>query len=115
MLRKREPNLRPLPDCLRAFAGHTLRYMNAIAAYASQRFEGESKDSPLRRESQDSPLHRGVRIALLLAPLALTPMLAACVKTSAQPAPPPPPQVTVANVIERDVTEWDEFTGRLQA
>ena len=42
-------------------------------------------------------------------------MLAACVKTSAQPAPPPPPQVTVANVIERDVTEWDEFTGRLQA
>ena len=24
-------------------------------------------------------------------------------------------QVTVANVIERDVTEWDEFTGRLQA
>ena len=43
---------------------------------------------------------RGARIALLLAPIALTPMLAACVKTSAQPAPPPPPQVTVANVIE---------------
>jgi multidrug efflux system membrane fusion protein len=58
---------------------------------------------------------RGARIVLLLAPIALTPMLAACVKTSAQPAPPPPPQVTVANVIERDVTEWDEFTGRLQA
>ncbi len=58
---------------------------------------------------------RGARIALLLAPIALTPTLAACVKTSAQPAPPPPPQVTVANVIERDVTEWDEFTGRLQA
>ena len=56
-----------------------------------------------------------LRIVLLLAPIALTPMLAACVKTSAQPAPPPPPQVTVANVIERDVTEWDEFTGRLQA
>src|SRR6185503_5845900 len=33
----------------------------------------------------------------------------------AQPGPPPPPQVTVASVIERDVTEWDEFTGRLQA
>jgi multidrug efflux system membrane fusion protein len=58
---------------------------------------------------------RGVRIALLLAPLALISLLAACVKTAAQPAPPPPPQVTVANVIERDVTEWDEFTGRLQA
>jgi len=37
------------------------------------------------------------------------------VQTSAQPGPPPPPQVTVASVIERDVTEWDEFTGRLQA
>jgi membrane fusion protein, multidrug efflux system len=35
--------------------------------------------------------------------------------TAAQQSPPPPPQVTVAPVIERDVTEWDEFTGRLQA
>jgi multidrug efflux system membrane fusion protein len=38
-----------------------------------------------------------------------------CAQTSAQQAAPPPPQVTVASVIERDVTEWDEFTGRLQA
>src|SRR5262245_8357099 len=38
-----------------------------------------------------------------------------CTRTSAQQAPPPPPQVTVATVIERDVTDWDEFTGRLQA
>ena len=29
--------------------------------------------------------------------------------------PPPPPAVTVATVPERDVKEWDEFTGRLQA
>src|SRR4030095_2650169 len=29
--------------------------------------------------------------------------------------PPPPPEVTVADVIEREVTEWDEFTGRLEA
>jgi multidrug efflux system membrane fusion protein len=42
-------------------------------------------------------------------------LAAACAQTSAQPGPPPPPQVTVATVIERDVTEWDEFTGRLQA
>ncbi|MGH7497225.1 MAG: efflux RND transporter periplasmic adaptor subunit [Gemmatimonadales bacterium] len=31
------------------------------------------------------------------------------------PPPPPPPAVTVAVVPERDVTEWDEFTGRLEA
>jgi multidrug efflux system membrane fusion protein len=46
---------------------------------------------------------------------AVTLLAAGCAQTSAQPAPPPPPQVTVASVIERDVTEWDEFTGRLQA
>src|SRR6267142_2393687 len=31
------------------------------------------------------------------------------------PAPPPPPTVTVAAVAEHDVTDWDEFTGRLDA
>jgi multidrug efflux system membrane fusion protein len=51
----------------------------------------------------------------LLAPLAVIVVAAGCVQTAAQPGPPPPPQVTVASVIERDVTEWDEFTGRLQA
>jgi multidrug efflux system membrane fusion protein len=34
---------------------------------------------------------------------------------SKPPAPPPPPAVTVATVPERDITEWDEFTGRLEA
>ncbi|MGH7536866.1 MAG: efflux RND transporter periplasmic adaptor subunit [Gemmatimonadales bacterium] len=31
------------------------------------------------------------------------------------PAQPPPPQVTVAPVIEREITEWDDFSGRFQA
>ncbi len=31
------------------------------------------------------------------------------------PAPPPLQAVTVAEVPEREVTEWDEFTGRLEA
>src|SRR6266436_4613367 len=28
---------------------------------------------------------------------------------------PPPPQVSVAQVLEKRVKDWDEFTGRLQA
>jgi RND family efflux transporter MFP subunit len=31
------------------------------------------------------------------------------------PPPPPPPAVTVAPVIQREITDWDEFTGRLEA
>ena len=37
---------------------------------------------------------------------------------AARPKPqaaPPPPAVTVAPVLERDVAEWDEFSGRLEA
>ncbi len=50
------------------------------------------------------------------APLAvLLAFAAACAPAQAQPAAPPPPTVTVAVVLERPVTEWDEFTGRLEA
>jgi multidrug efflux system membrane fusion protein len=52
---------------------------------------------------------------IVFASFALAVVAAGCSQTAAQQAPPPPPQVTVASVIERDVTEWDEFTGRLQA
>jgi multidrug efflux system membrane fusion protein len=31
------------------------------------------------------------------------------------PPAPPPPSVTVAPVLEREINEWDEFTGRLEA
>src|SRR3984957_889497 len=40
--------------------------------------------------------------------------LAGCGK-SGGPQAPPPPQVTVAQVLEKRVKDWDEFTGRLQA
>jgi multidrug efflux system membrane fusion protein len=52
---------------------------------------------------------------IFLASLLLVALSAGCSQTAAQNPPPPPPQVTVANVIAREVTEWDEFTGRLQA
>jgi multidrug efflux system membrane fusion protein len=40
---------------------------------------------------------------------------AGCARPSAEPADPPLPKVTVAQVLVRDVTEWDEYTGRLEA
>jgi len=64
-------------------------------------------------------VQRIARRALALARYAFTfyasLVLAACAGTAAQQSPPPPPQVTVAEVVDRDVTEWDEFTGRLEA
>ena len=52
-------------------------------------------------------------VLLFAAPLAL----AACAKSQSPglSASAPPPQVSVAAVIEKEVNEWDEFTGRLEA
>ncbi len=36
-------------------------------------------------------------------------------RSSKPPAAPPAQAVTVATVLERSITEWDEFTGRLEA
>jgi RND family efflux transporter MFP subunit len=47
--------------------------------------------------------------------LAFVALSVGCSRTAAQQPPPQPPQVTVANVLAREVTEWDEFTGRLEA
>ena len=41
--------------------------------------------------------------------------LAGCAQPAAQVAPPPAPPVTAARALARDVTEWNEFTGRLEA
>jgi multidrug efflux system membrane fusion protein len=46
--------------------------------------------------------------------LCSTLVLASCGKSGA-PQAPPPPQVSVAQVLEKRVKDWDEFTGRLQA
>jgi multidrug efflux system membrane fusion protein len=50
-----------------------------------------------------------------LAPIALFSVLTACAETAAQPGPQGPPRITVAAAIDREITEWDEFTGRLEA
>lgn len=53
---------------------------------------------------------RGALAAVLAAAV-----LGACSRAEPQMAPPPLPAVSVAAVIERDVAEWDEFSGRLEA
>ena len=57
-----------------------------------------------------------VKLGLLGAALAILLSLAGCGNSadSAKSAPPPP-EVSVAQVLEKRVKDWDEFTGRLQA
>lgn len=38
-----------------------------------------------------------------------------CGRSAAQPRPSPPPSVTVAPVEQREIVEWEEFTGRTEA
>ena len=42
-------------------------------------------------------------------------LLTGCSRSEAKATPPPPPSVTIAPVEQREVTEWDEFTGRTEA
>jgi multidrug efflux system membrane fusion protein len=57
-----------------------------------------------------------VPIVLFLLILFIGLSTAGCARSSAQqPAEAPPPKVSAAAVLARDVTEWDEFTGRLEA
>jgi len=51
--------------------------------------------------------------ALLLAGIAAL-GLAACAREATGNMPTPLPEVTVAHSVARDITEWDEFTGRLE-
>jgi len=41
-------------------------------------------------------------------------LFAACNRQSAQQHAPPPPSVTVAPVEQKEIVEWDEFTGRIE-
>jgi membrane fusion protein, multidrug efflux system len=60
-------------------------------------------------------MHTAQRCVRLVALVVLTAALSACTPTAAQPADAALPQVTAAAVVSRDITEWDEFTGRLEA
>ena len=48
-------------------------------------------------------------IGMVLATATLTNLIVGCQKPS-RPAPPPP-AVTVANPLEKEITDWNEYTG----
>ncbi len=52
---------------------------------------------------------------LAVAASVLSALLSGCGRTAAKPQQPPPPVVTVASVEQREITEWEEFTGRTEA
>jgi multidrug efflux system membrane fusion protein len=52
---------------------------------------------------------------LLAAALGFLLCAAGCGRGDADKGPPPAPEVSVAQVLEKRVKDWDEFTGRLQA
>ena len=52
-------------------------------------------------------------IGTIFATVMLAGLLAGCQKSS-RPAPPPP-AVTVANPLQKEITDWNEYTGRLTA
>ena len=95
-----EDELRPQPNCAPGLAGAIL----TIAMHTNSARSVAHLGARQRRLS-------GAVVLLLLSAGAL----AGCTRTAAQPADPPPPQVAVTEVAAREVAEWDEFTGRLEA
>ena len=63
----------------------------------------------------DSRFSPAARVAAGFFTLLMLALLSACASPAAQAGAPPPPQVTAARAVERPVTEWNEFTGRLEA
>lgn len=58
----------------------------------------------------------GERLGRLPAALLIAIAAAGCSSgVSDEQTPPPAPQVSVAEVVSRDVQQWDEFTGRIEA
>jgi multidrug efflux system membrane fusion protein len=75
-----------------------------------------SAEAPEDRPKPESRVPRPEpRFGRLIVIGALSLSAAACAGAAAQPSAPPPPQVTVAAAVSRELTEWDELTGRLEA
>ncbi len=83
----------------------------------AQRIAGPGALGTLRRMNDSKPLRPGWAgsVLALLALAGLTALSAGCGQSTARPQPPPPPSVTVAAVEQKEIVEWDEFTGRTEA
>src|SRR5687768_17220960 len=103
----------PLPDCLRPPRNPSFLIMKSTPVVDSGPRQSsycweDAEVKVIRLQS----LSKIVFVALALSVL----LLSACSRADAQSSnAPPPAKVTVAEVVSREVTEWDEFTGRLEA
>jgi len=96
-------------------------FASGFGAIASKRSGDEG--APRRRKSRQNPQagkpaprrHSiGASYLRAIAFIAIGSLLAGCGRHPSQIAPPPP-VVTVIQPIERQVVEWDEYTGRLES
>ena len=70
----------------------------------------------VRTAVDDTPRRgRYAPLATLALSALLPAIIAACNSEAAAPAMPPPPDVSVATVLTKNVRQWDEFTGRVAA
>ncbi len=63
-------------------------------------------------------MNKVIKIGVFLVSLGSILLLNACSEESPAPAAPmsmPPPAVSVAQVLQKEISEWEEFTGRLEA
>src|SRR6266536_2873637 len=66
-------------------------------------------------QNQSSRRLKTIAICMMAASLFLNVFLTGCPKPAAAPPSPPPPVVSVVKPISREVIEWDEYIGRLEA
>jgi RND family efflux transporter MFP subunit len=68
------------------------------------------------RQSREIEVSKQIHLKFMLGILLAGALAAGCGRLGgAAQSAPPPPDVTVATVIQKRVKEWDEFTGRFQA
>jgi RND family efflux transporter MFP subunit len=94
---------------------HPAKCSEDTELYAPQANRSEVRESFMHPALKRTVFSKPALTLSLLAVVSAT--LSACARNEAatNAAAPPPPQVTVAQVISKPVTEFDEFTGRFEA